>query len=230
MAECRGLVLQKREEAVKLGRFWTSTTSGAAVGNGAASRARAPFRVAVASVACTALLAGLAACASVTEEPPSPSASTHTTQPEEPPVTPSNSVSPPSSIPPTDGGSPSGAAHPALETSELSITVTPAPGAQPQVFILVSANGEPGPGSSVPDPAAALAALDRYGEGIFFPVPGPQQACLDVFSGPEVAVVTGTFRGRAVNATFKRTDSCQTARWQALAPLFGAAAGGTGAI
>ncbi|MDO5752346.1 hypothetical protein [Arthrobacter sp.] len=210
-----------------MGWFWTSTTSGRAAGNGAAYRAKAPFRVAVASVAsvtCTVLVAGLAACSTAPDVPPSSSASVHTTQPEAPAVTPSNS------IPPANSGFPSEPPQPALESSELSIAVTPSPGAQPQVFILVSANGEPGPGSTVPDPTAAMAALDRYGEGIFFPVPGPQQACLDVFSGPEVAVVTGTFNGRSVNATFKRTDSCQTARWQALAPLFGAVAGGTGAI
>ena len=224
MPECGGLVLQKREEAVKLGWFWTSTTSGPAAGKDGASRAKAPFRVAVASVACTALLTGLAACSSAPEVPPNPKASAPTTQPEEPAVTPSNSVSP------TNSSSSSEAPQPTVGPTELSITVTPSPGAQPQVFILASANGEPGDGSSVPDPAAAMAALDRYGEGIFFPVPGPQQACLDVFSGPEVAVVTGTFKGRSVNATFKRTDSCQTARWQALAPLFGAVAGGTGAI
>ena len=151
-------------------------------------------------------------------------------------VFPSGGGSPSSGASPSNGVSPSGDASPSsgpessVNEIDLSITVTPSPGAQPQVFRLVAANGTSGPESTVPQPAAAMAALERYGEGIFFPVPGPPQQCMDVFDGPQVAVVTGTFKGRAVNAAFKRTDSCQTARWQALAPLFGAAAGGTGAI
>ncbi|NVM96474.1 serine protease inhibitor [Arthrobacter sp. AETb3-4] len=111
----------------------------------------------------------------------------------------------------------------------MSITVTPSPGAQALKYRLVATGPVPGPGSTVPDPAAAMAALERYGSSIFFPVPGPPRMCSDVYSGPQVAAVSGVFQGRPVAATFKRTDSCETARWQALAPLFGAVAGGTGA-
>ncbi len=132
-------------------------------------------------------------------------------------------MAPPTSV------SPSGVPVPSVGRTDLSITVTPSPGAQPQLFRLVVEEGTPGPESTVPDPVAAVAALKRYGQGIFFPVPGPPRQCMDVFGGTQVAVVTGTFNGRSVNATFTRTDSCQTARWQALAPLFGAVAGGTGA-
>lgn len=139
-------------------------------------------------------------------------------------------MTPTSKEPPA--GSPSPSVHPSPVGSgtDLSITVTPSVGAQPHTYRLVAANGAPGPESTVPAPGAALAALDRFGEGIFFPVPGLPQQCKDVYGGPEVAVVAGVFKGRAVKATFKRTDSCQIARWQALAPLFGAVAGGTGAV
>ncbi|WP_322972761.1 hypothetical protein [Arthrobacter polaris] len=63
-----------------------------------------------------------------------------------------------------------------------------------------------------------------------FPVPDPTRACTQQYGGPEIAVVTGWFNGKEVDATFKRTDGCEIARWQALAPLLGALAGGTGAI
>lgn len=139
-------------------------------------------------------------------------------------------MTPTSSEPPSGSPSQSVFPSPVGTGTDLSITVTPSAGAQPHTFRFVAANGAPGPESTVPDPAAARAALDRFGEGIFFPVPSAPQRCEDVYGGPEVAVVAGVFKGRAVKATFKRTDSCQTARWQALAPLFGAAAGGTGAV
>jgi hypothetical protein len=107
--------------------------------------------------------------------------------------------------------------------------VTPSPGAEPLKYTLIADDGVPGPGTTVPDPAAAVAALERFGESIFFPVPGPPQMCSDVYSGPQVATVTGVFRGRTVKAAFKRTDSCETSRWRALAPVFGAVGGSTGA-
>jgi hypothetical protein len=45
-----------------------------------------------------------------------------------------------------------------------------------------------------------------------------------------VAVVTGTFNGRAVNSRFSLTDGCEIARWRALSPLLGGVAGSTGDI
>lgn len=113
---------------------------------------------------------------------------------------------------------------------ELDISVSDAPGAVPRTFTLVVAGATPAAGTTVPDPAAALAAVEQYGEKMFFPVPDPNRMCTEQYGGPEVATVTGWFKGRAVNATFKRTDGCEISRWQAMAPLLGAPAGGTGAI
>jgi hypothetical protein len=53
----------------------------------------------------------------------------------------------------------------------------------------------------------------------FAPVP-PGVMCSMVYSGPEQALVTGTLNGRKLYARFKRTDSCQTARWNRVAFLF----------
>lgn len=113
---------------------------------------------------------------------------------------------------------------------DLSIALTESPGAAPRNFRLVADGPTPAAESTLPDSTAALAAVEAQGEKLFFPVPDPTRACTQQYGGPEIAVVTGWFHGKKVNAIFKRTDGCEIASWQALAPLFGALAGGTGAI
>jgi hypothetical protein len=44
--------------------------------------------------------------------------------------------------------------------------------------------------------------------------------CTMIYGGPQVARVTGTFRGHKVWATFKRVDGCAVARWNKVAFLF----------
>lgn len=121
---------------------------------------------------------------------------------------------------------PTGTAAAAID---LSITLTESPDATARQFRLVADGSTPSPESTLPDPAAALAAVEAHGEKLFFPVPDPNRMCTDQYGGPQIAVVTGWFNGKAVNATFKRTNGCEIASWTALAPLFGALAGGTGA-
>jgi hypothetical protein len=53
----------------------------------------------------------------------------------------------------------------------------------------------------------------------FAPVP-PAEACTQIYGGPQVALVRGTFLGRRIWTYFKRTDGCQTARWNRVAFLF----------
>ena len=53
----------------------------------------------------------------------------------------------------------------------------------------------------------------------FAPVPAGV-ACSQVYGGPQRALVTGTLDGRRVYARFRRTDGCQTERWQRVAFLF----------
>jgi hypothetical protein len=53
----------------------------------------------------------------------------------------------------------------------------------------------------------------------FAPVP-PDAVCAQVYGGPQVARVRGRVRGRSVDATFSRTDSCQTERWERASFLF----------
>lgn len=67
--------------------------------------------------------------------------------------------------------------------------------------------------------AAVCAQLAHVGRKAFAPV-GPDEMCSQIYGGPQRALVTGTLAGRHVWARFRRTDGCQTARWQRLAFLF----------
>lgn len=74
------------------------------------------------------------------------------------------------------------------------------------------------PGGTHPDARAACAALAENPDALE-PVP-LDTACTEQFGGPETAQVEGTFRGRAITATFSRKNGCEIARWDALAPVF----------
>lgn len=113
---------------------------------------------------------------------------------------------------------------------ELTIALTEAPGAMVHEFVLLSSGGEVSEGSTLPDARAALAAVEQFGEEIFFPVPRPDRICTQQYGGPQVAVVTGRFRGREVSSRFSRTDGCEIARWRTMTALLGGVAGSTGNI
>ena len=49
------------------------------------------------------------------------------------------------------------------------------------------------------------------------------QMCSMIYGGPETATVHGTLRGSHVQASFSRTDGCQTSRWEHVKALLGAA-------
>lgn len=118
---------------------------------------------------------------------------------------------------------------------DLTVTLTEAPGAESRVFHLRSAAGilSPDPDSldsNLPDATAALAAVEQFGEEVFFPEPRPDRICTQQYGGPQVAVVKGWFRGREVHSQFSRTDGCEIARWKVLASLLGNTGGSTGAV
>jgi hypothetical protein len=109
---------------------------------------------------------------------------------------------------------------------DLLIRLREDPAAAEYVFRLKAVNGRPTGDSTLPDPQAALAAVERFGEQIFFPTPGPPRLCTQQYGGPQAAVVTGTFHGRRVESVFTRTDGCEISRWNTMAALLG---GGTAA-
>ena len=68
-------------------------------------------------------------------------------------------------------------------------------------------------GGTHPDPAKACAALLAHPEALH-PVP-LDMACTEIYGGDQVATVEGA----GLRAVFKRTNGCEIARWEALAPL-----------
>ena len=99
----------------------------------------------------------------------------------------------------------------------LVITVTDGPGQEPRRWTLTC---DP-PDGTHPDPAGACHVLDTV-PSPFAPVP-PDMRCLQVYGGPETATVTGTWRGVEVDATYRRTDGCEIARWDRVQDLLHAA-------
>jgi hypothetical protein len=77
------------------------------------------------------------------------------------------------------------------------------------------------PGGTHRSPARACAHL-RTIEDPFGPLP-LELPCVLKKSGPEVAVVRGTYRAEPVETQFDRTDSCETRRWERVEILFAAA-------
>ncbi|HET9654665.1 MAG TPA: SSI family serine proteinase inhibitor [Kineosporiaceae bacterium] len=73
-------------------------------------------------------------------------------------------------------------------------------------------------GGNHPDPARACAVLAEHGDTALPPVP-PGRMCTQVFGGAQTAHITGTWRGKAVDARLSRTNGCEIARWQALLGL-----------
>jgi hypothetical protein len=61
----------------------------------------------------------------------------------------------------------------------------------------------------------------KLGEGWWAQVP-KDVLCSQIYGGPQQALVTGSFDGRKIWTRFKRTDACQTRRWDRVAFLFGA--------
>ena len=73
-------------------------------------------------------------------------------------------------------------------------------------------------GGTLPRPGRACRSLQAL-QSPFAPVPRGE-ICTQIYGGPQVALVRGTFLGRQIWASFKRTDGCQIARWNRLAFLF----------
>jgi hypothetical protein len=71
---------------------------------------------------------------------------------------------------------------------------------------------------TLPKPRTACANLSLLDKP-FAPV-GKHEACTQIYGGPETADVTGTFRGKPVNAHFERSNGCEIARWDRVKFLF----------
>jgi Tol biopolymer transport system component len=76
---------------------------------------------------------------------------------------------------------------------------------------------------TLPRRASACAQLLRV-QNPFAPVPR-DQACTQIYGGPQQATVIGVYGGKPVRTTFTRTDGCQIARWNRVRFLFPIATG-----
>ena len=74
-------------------------------------------------------------------------------------------------------------------------------------------------GGSLPNPAEACERLADLGDEAFAPVPDGV-GCTQIYGGPQVAEVRGTFEGEKVLARYNRTNGCEIARWDRVAFLF----------
>jgi Subtilisin inhibitor-like len=68
------------------------------------------------------------------------------------------------------------------------------------------------PGGTLPNAARACSRLDALGAKAFKPVPH-NVACTEIYGGPQVAEVRGTFNGRSIKARFTRANGCEIDRW-----------------
>jgi hypothetical protein len=113
---------------------------------------------------------------------------------------------------------PSGAVaspSPAQSVTDLTVNVQASATSRAKTWTLTC---DPA-GGDHPNPAAACAALAKAPRP-FTPVPKDQQ-CTMIYGGPEQATVTGTWKGKPVNAKFNRKNGCELARWTALDPVLG---------
>ena len=74
------------------------------------------------------------------------------------------------------------------------------------------------PGGDHPDAAAACAAISAAAKP-FDPVPRGA-ICTEIYGGPQTATITGSWQGRPVTASYRRTNGCELARWDKLGPVF----------
>lgn len=63
---------------------------------------------------------------------------------------------------------------------------------------------------------AACAHLDDLGGPL--PAVPAGQACSMIYGGPQTARLTGSWQGRPVRETYRRTNGCEVARWRRMQP------------
>ncbi len=118
---------------------------------------------------------------------------------------------PPSAVP----------ASPGKGDAELSILITPSPGTTATSYTLVCQGGVPAAESKHPDAAAACAAL-KANPAMLTRVPRPKdQACDLQYGGPKTALISGAVDGVGVESSYKLTDGCEIAAWNAVKAVLG---------
>jgi hypothetical protein len=73
-------------------------------------------------------------------------------------------------------------------------------------------------GGTLPDASEACRKLGQIDDP-FAPIP-KGTACTQIFGGPEIADVSGTFNGKPVDTQFSRGNGCELERWKRVGFLF----------
>ncbi|MFD3630388.1 SSI family serine proteinase inhibitor [Streptomyces sp. NPDC058664] len=110
---------------------------------------------------------------------------------------------------------------PPLLSSPGTLTVTVAESGRPDADGTFELTCDGRAGGNHPDRESACERLDRLAEAggnPFLPVP-EDRFCTQVYGGPAVAHITGTWQGREVDARFSRADGCEIDRWENLEPV-----------
>lgn len=123
--------------------------------------------------------------------------------------------------PGTAAGTPNPGAVLSAGQASLRISIKPSTGAPAQEFTLDCTGAQVGKASTLPNAEAACARVLELGGDFFRPQPDANRTCTQQYGGPQTADITGTVNGQPVTATFSRTDGCQIARWNTLAPVLG---------
>src|SRR5688572_23132127 len=79
---------------------------------------------------------------------------------------------------------------------------------------------------TLPRPGRACVKLNALPKP-FAPTP-KDMACIELYGGPQTAVVRGTFRGERISVTLRRSDGCEIARFDKHAFLVPGYRAGTG--
>lgn len=104
----------------------------------------------------------------------------------------------------------------ALAPTSLNITVWPnGQGEPPKRAYTLRCNPL---GGTLPKRAEACAKLARMTRP-FAPVP-KDIACIQIYGGPQQALIRGRLRGYPVRATFNRRNGCEISRWNRVRFLF----------
>lgn len=98
----------------------------------------------------------------------------------------------------------------------LTVTLDPGDGATVEEWTLTC---DP-PDGTHPNPPAACATLDEVDPEVLEPVP-PDQACTQIYGGPQMAVLSGSWHDEPVETKFSRENGCEIMRWDAMAEVLG---------
>jgi subtilisin inhibitor-like len=99
-------------------------------------------------------------------------------------------------------------------TANLQISISAGKSEQPSKFWTLRCPA----GGTLPDAAGACRKLGQLDDP-FAPVPRGT-ACTQIYGGPEIADVSGSYNGERVDTQFSRGDGCELERWKRVGFLF----------